>query len=461
MVELNLFLMSKSDLSLIEKAVQKNVEQFFSDQSSLFFIIGVSGGIDSMVLLHTFHKLGIPALVSHINYSKRGEASDKDAELVEQMSFQWGFECHTTTIDSVDFDGSNFQQWARELRYNVFRGLSHEYNASGIVVAHHKDDQIETILQKIFRGAGLASWGGMDIWNEGIFRPFLNVSRSQIEQYAQYKSIPYRTDESNLKSAFARNFLRNEWLQKMGDFFPGWRQNIERVSQQAENYGQALEWISHRITDRSGIDREAFHSLEESLQKALILHLLKKKDPSLQISHNSLDRIIELSELQTGKKIQLTETLSVLRDRERYVIKEKSTETPAEILLSRENLRNSPFESDDLIFSVEVYDKPDFKQALYLDADKISWPLTLRNWRHGDEFQPLGMEGHQMISDHLTNRKISAAYKNQTLVIESFEETICAVIFPPIKNRTQPGTISDHFKCDAGTKYCLKITYRS
>ncbi|HEX6983259.1 MAG TPA: tRNA lysidine(34) synthetase TilS [Balneolaceae bacterium] len=451
--------MNKSDLSPIEKAVQKGIQCYFSDASRPFFIIGVSGGIDSMSLLYSFHKLRISALVSHINYKKRGEASDKDAELVEQMAFQWGFECHTTTVDPAEAEGKNFQQWARDLRYDVFRGLNREHNADGIAVAHNQDDQIETILQKIFRGAGLESWSGMETWNGELFRPLLEVSRDNIEKYAEKESIPYRTDKSNLESDFARNFLRNEWLKKMDEFFPGWKENVERVSHQARDYGQALEWINRRISDSWGIDRQAFHSLNKNLQKALILHLIKQKDPSLQISHKNLAQLEGLIDLQTGKEIQLTEIFSLVRDRDRYVIRRNLERKDVLITLKYEQLQASPVEKNGLIFSVGVYNEPDFSKALYLDVEKVHWPLSLRNWQEGDEFQPLGMEGHQAVSDHLTNRKVSAAYKNQAMVIESFEETICAVIFPSIKNKVQPGTISEKFKCDAGTDFCLKIMY--
>lgn len=450
--------MNKSDLLPIEKGVQESLNRYFSDHSTPFFVIGVSGGVDSMCLLYTFYKLQIPALVSHINYKKRGKESDKDAELVEQMAFQWNFKCHTTAIDYAEAEG-NFQQWARDLRYEVFRNLAAENNAAGIAIAHNADDQIETILQKLFRGAGMESWGGMEVWNGELFRPFLTVPRSRLEKFAQNESIPFRVDRSNLESAFARNFLRNEWLPQLTDFFPGWRKNIRRIAGQASNYEQALEWIKQRMCDGLRIDRNEFHSLQANLQKALILHLVKQKASRHSVSRSSLAQIEKLGELQTGKSIQLTDTLTIIRDRAHYVLKIPSIEKATVAMLNLQELKKSPLKHQQIACRVEVYKSPDFKKALYLDADKLKWPLRVRRWQEGDHFQPLGMDGHQRISDHLTNRKISSAYKKQALVIESFEETICAVIFPPIKNGIQPGTISDKFKCHPGTRYCLKITY--
>jgi len=451
--------MSRSDLLPIEKAVRTNLDRHFSGESP-HFIMAVSGGMDSMSLLYAFKQLHISALVSPINYQKRGADSDKDAELVEQMAFEWGFDCHTGTADPTQAQGQNFQQWARDFRYRVFAGLLEEHQADGIAVAHHQDDQVETILQKVFRGAGLTSWSGMDTLDGKLFRPLLHCTSSDIEAYVQEQAIPYRTDKSNLENDFARNFLRNEWLEKLAEFFPGWKQNVLRMSREAETYEQALSFIVDEIRDDRGIRRADFRSLPTNLQKSLMLFLLKEEEPGLQISEESLDRIDELSNLQTGKEVELLPGISILRDRAHYVIKTFAKDAFEAVTLQRDDFA-SPKDLNGITLALKEYENPDFERALYLDADKLSWPLTVRRWQAGDRFQPLGMDGHQNVSDHLTNRKVSASYKEQALVIESFDKTICAIIFPPIQNQSSPGTISDRFKCSTDTQYCLEITYRS
>lgn len=459
MVESKSLPMNKSDWSLIEKTVWENIKQYFPHVYSLDFIIAVSGGMDSMCLLYVFKELGISARVSHINYQKRGEAADKDALLVEKMAKKWGFEYHMLLADPTEAEDKNFQQWARNVRYNEFRHLKTKFGADGLALAHHEDDQVETILQKIFRGAGLPSWTAMEVWDGEIFRPLLDVSRSQIEAYVKEHDISYRTDESNLKPSFARNFLRKEWLPKLHDFFPGWKKNVLRISQQSDNYRQSLQWISEQITDDRGIDRKQFHSLEPGLQKALLLHILKQKDPAVQLSVGSLERIDELSDLQTGKTIELIPGISIIRDRDYYVLEFESDQTFESVKIKREELKK-PLQIEELNFKITEFDNADFDNALYLDISKISWPLRVRRWKNGDKFQPLGMEGQKRVSDHLTDKKISAAYKEQALVVESFEETIYALIFPPIKNQISPGTISEQVKCDQDTNECLEIMYR-
>jgi tRNA(Ile)-lysidine synthase len=450
--------MSRSNLSPIEKAVKRSADFIFTDSAPLF-VVAVSGGVDSMCLLHSLYRLNISGIVAHVNYQKRGAASEKDAALVAQKAEEWAFDCEILEADPEEAQGQNFQQWARDIRYRFFRDLITKHNADGIALAHHKDDQVETILQKLLRGSGMSSWSGMDVWDGELFRPLLSISREQIEQYAEKNEIPYRTDESNLESHFARNFLRNEWTEKLSEFFPGWDDNVLQIADKAENYRSALQWIAGQIVDQKKINKRAFDKLEPGLQRALVLHLLKNDNPGMYVTQQNLERVKELPDLQTGKAIQISSDYSIIRDRDFYIIKEKGGQSFEAQKVSRDELNGAPINVGEVELAVEPYTSPDFEEGLYLDVDKINWPVTVRKWETGDRFQPLGMSGHQTVADHLTNRKVSAAHKEDVLAIESFEETICALIFPPIKNQSSPGTISELVKCDNSTKYCLRIKY--
>jgi len=134
-------------------------------------------------------------------------------------------------------------------------------------------------------------------------------------------------------------------------------------------------------------------------------------------------------------------------------------ETDVFLTLRREEIEEAAISFNGLQFEIQEFHNPDFEHCLYLDQDVISWPLHIRKWKKGDRFQPLGMTGHQTVADHLTNRKVGAAEKPDALVLESFEETICAVIFPPIEKRLPPGTIADAVKCKETTSRCLIIKH--
>ena len=458
MLELNHFRMSRSDLSLIEQTVSDQLANHFADTSSPIFVVAVSGGMDSMCLLHVLHQLDVEVIVSHINYQKRGAASDRDAELVEEVAHAMGLRCEIAKADPNQADGQNFQQWARDLRYRQFQKLKEQYGADGIALAHHEDDQLETILQKVFRGAGLASWSAMDVWDGQLFRPLLEISRTQIEAYVSAHEVPYRTDESNFKINFARNFLRHEWLDELDDFFPGWKDNVRRIEEQAEIFGESLDWIAEQVGDSKGLKSDAFATLSPGLQRALVLRQIKKQAPGAQLSSESLERIEEVADLQTGRAVELGPGIRILRDREHYVVETGDRPQFSPVKLEQEML---PLEIGRFALATAPFDEPNFGHTLYLDQQKMAWPLTIRRWQDGDKIQPLGMDGHQQVAEHLTNRKVPAAEKPRALVVESFDKTICAIIFPPIKNQTPPGTISEHMKCDIETKKCLTITYRT
>jgi tRNA(Ile)-lysidine synthase len=450
--------MSKSDLQPIEKSVKNALQHNFPDKKKVSLVIGVSGGADSMCLLHVLNTLGVELHIVHINYQKRGRSADKDARLVEDTAAAMEVDCKCIAVDPDEAGGANFQQWARQLRYNAFDMEAERAGVDGIAVGHHEDDQVETILQKIFRGGGLASWQAMQVWDGRLFRPLLGVSRAAIERYCREEQVPYREDASNSESDFARNFLRNEWLNDLEKHFPGWRTNVLRVAGQGEVFAVSLQYIfQHIADDKNRLDREKFLALEEDLQKSMLLYYVSRVDAGAEVSRDALKELSKVQKLQTGKSIQLTQDLELMRDRAFLKLVMQTGDAASFITLTKEEAEQKAISFNGLKLSVEEYSEPNFGKALYLDAADIAWPIRLRRWRDGDRFQPLGMDGHQSVADHLTNRKVSAAAKGKALVLESFEETICAVIFPPIENRHPPGTISELVKCAPSTRSCLII----
>jgi tRNA(Ile)-lysidine synthase len=454
--------MSKYGLLPIENIVQTQLDTYFS-AIDLVFVIGVSGGPDSMCLLSILHKLGVGLFVVHVNYQKRGEASDKDAALVKEMATRFGYPFEIKIVDSSgSAEGENFQQWARNVRYRAFNQKAEDLEADGIVTAHHQDDQIETILQKIFRGAGLENWSGMQLWNGRFFRPLLGVSRTDILAYCRDQSVDYRVDSSNLESNFARNFLRNEWLTNLEQYFPGWKKNVLRISRQADIFASSLRYILNRILDDQGrLKRSEFLKLENKLQKSLLVHYLHRVDADTKVSRSALKELDKLKNLQTGKSIQLSDNLELMRDRGFFKIAENKDETHTVFILNEKDMKSPGVSINGLTFQRQPFKQPDFIHNLYLNWNKMAWPLHLRKWEKGDWFQPFGMRGHQSVADHLTNRKVSAAEKPDAFVLQASDETICAVLFPVHEERLPPGTISEKMRCGKFTDRCLTIKFKS
>lgn len=202
-------------------------------------VVGVSGGVDSMVLLHLLHRccrtLHLILTVAHVNYRKRGLASDEDESLVVKTAEQWGCE---VVVERPRFSPrGNFQEKARDFRRDFFCRLAQKRGVACVVLAHHQDDQVETILLHLVRGAGPSGLTGMAkrsfVDGTTFIRPLLDVSRDEIMKYARQYRIPYREDASNDDIRYRRNHIRHELLPELRKLNP-------RVAQAVAQLGKTI-----------------------------------------------------------------------------------------------------------------------------------------------------------------------------------------------------------------------------
>ena len=438
--------MNKSESSSIEKRVSEKLKEYFPQKPN--FVVGVSGGAVSMALLYILKKLDIHALVVHINYEMRGEESNKDQELVEQMSFEWGFECCSVRLNSKEISSGNFQNWAREQRYNIFNGFLTEIEADGIAVAHHKNDQVETIIQKLLRGSSPEAWKGMDDWNNEIFRPLLEFNKAEILKYCKENSIPFRTDSSNIDSKYSRNFLRNEFSQKMDKLFKGWQENVMKLQEYGSLNKKMLDLLAKDYFDDEKLFIQPIKELDVILAQSLIKKFIEQFH--IQISKGVLEQAYNLLSSQVGSELILSESVKLVRERE-SIIKVTGVVEFEEFQVSETEVLNG-VSNNELVINISK----SIESELYLDADRIKFPLLVRRWKAGDSIQPLGMKGTQKVSDHLTNRKVPAAIREKSLVLCDSDGTIYAIIFEG--NTTNRGTISELSKATDSTKRYLSIT---
>jgi tRNA(Ile)-lysidine synthase len=448
--------MNKFESSLITREFQKQIKAYLPEELTKI-IVGVSGGPDSMALLYLLHRHKIPAIAVHCNYQLRGKASDQDQRLVEEICQLWDVDCVSVKLDPEESEGFNFQAWARDRRYQVFRDLKVEHNASLIATAHHEDDQIETILQKIMRGAGLSAWKGMDVLDGDLFRPLLNLSRSEIMQFIQEFNVPYRMDRSNEESTYARNFIRNNWFPSLNELFPGWKNNLLKLPERAEEFQRMTEKILADVSDHPlMMNRESFLALNPAIRPVIFQNFIQKSGLNIDLSRGFLEDIDQLEHLQSGKIMVISEKYQIIRDRHQFKLMDRCTFDITPVRLSKDDIE---FGFSDGSYKLELQPSAESfsDETLYLDASKIKFPVLLRPWIDGDSIQPFGMEGSQLISDHLTNRKIPSSEKRKAKVLHAFDGTICAVIFPPKFDNIQPGTISEQVRCTPETKKMLTI----
>lgn len=458
--------MNRSGFSVIEKAFTVSLAELPSGVQNGGFVAAVSGGCDSMVMLHMFHLLNIPVTVAHVNYAQRGNDSDQDEELVKNAAAGYGYECQVLKADTDELRGGNFQDNARKMRYRFLVEVMQQYGHDAIALAHHEDDQIETILFKILRGAGPVNWKGMKVWEEGLFRPLLHCGREVIETYADAKKIRYRLDSSNLTTDYARNVLRLSVFPELQEKIPGFRQNILNLPKIVTSIDSSLEWISHRIVGEGGrIQADGFLDMDMPLRKALIHHLVKRRFSDMSLSSGSLERLSECENLQTGRFLELSGGVVLYRERDHFLLstRAETTSTPGgdetaeNVIIRIDELKKEALYIRDLAFELDAKGLPYSMGILQLDADKLPAELTIRCWQAGDRFTPLGMHGTQLVSDHLTNRKITGQKKKEARVLSAFDGTVCAVIFPAPEKAIEAGTIDNRFALDDQSKRILRI----
>ena len=193
-----------------------NLEEFngaLERNPATTYIIACSGGMDSMVLFHLMLQCRKPFVVAHVNYNLRGADSTADAKLVEEQCSMHNIACFTSSIDlnqMLKQKKTNLQHKARTLRYDFFNELASRFEDALIVVAHHREDQVETFFLHLLRNSGLAGLSGMHERQGNILRPLLCYSKAEIESYATTNGIVWRQDKSNLETKYLRNALRLE-----------------------------------------------------------------------------------------------------------------------------------------------------------------------------------------------------------------------------------------------------------
>lgn len=443
--------MAKSNSKTFQDSLSDQLSEHLADDP--FFVLGVSGGPDSMALMYLFYKLNIRGLVVHVNYAKRGPDSDLDQELVEQLAFEWGFECCSLRLNPREAEGENFQNWARKHRYQFFRDLKTEYEADGIALGHHQDDQIETILLKLFRGSSPAAWQGMQTWDGELFRPLLNFTKKEILDFCKEEAIPYRIDASNESSAFARNLIRNELAEQMDELLPGWKQQVLALPEKGAIFEQSLGFITNQVFGNGTINLKLFKKLPEQLKPDVLKNIFDRTGLEQAYSKGQLLSFSDIENLQTGKSYEIGSYL-LTRDRDEIHLHQKKHNNSVHDSITRDEAQNG-WENETV--SIRITSQEKAAAPLKLDEASLQWPLILRTWYSGDSFTPLGMKGSQKVSDHLTNRKIPTISREKALVLCGSDGTIYAIIYPLIANNDEWGAISEGAKISPESTTYLTI----
>jgi len=482
----------------MKKSVRKYIREHNLLHDSDPVVVGVSGGVDSMSLLHVLHELGYDVLAVHFNHELRGSESDADVECVSDycselcISFvqvQLGRE-----LKNMSGSGS-IQARARRLRYVHLRSIAVARGIHRVAVAHNRNDQAETVLLNLKRGTGLDGMAGMrparllNHYDPNDFhpaknppnsaepilliRPLLHIRRRELEKYVTALEIPWRDDTSNQDLRYTRNRIRHEIIPEQSrdtgpDFIDDIAEAANAVARVVDDVfprslpGPLRNW---RLLDRR-LPVDLLLSLPTVLRSWLYLRALRHWLPAAPARATTISAIESLLQSQPGRRVQF-DSGCVWRDRTTlYFDCEPSTDgwnKGHESMLESnpvELVPGIPVRLDNRFLALDLDEEGantggDLKQgddALYvfLDFGKVSGPLRLRHWQAGDRFIPLGMKGSKKVKSYLTDVKVESSLRRRTSVVCDDEKIVWLV----------GHRLDDRVRLDKGSKIVARLSIR-
>lgn len=414
---------------MLIEAVKEFLSQHRIDPAANRLFLACSGGIDSMVLAHVLLELRVEFELVHCNFRLRGTQSDEDESFCREWAQKNRLKFHCRSFDTSNYTRQkkiSTQMAARELRYSFFESLLSEDLQSYMMTAHHLDDSLETMLINLGRGTGLKGLTGIPDIRDQYIRPLSECSEVEIKSYAIENEINWREDSSNQSDAYQRNFLRLKVIPQLKEAFPSFDKSFRQTVQNLRADQHMLEsglLALHKdlVTDTGEEQRLDIKALlEYAGYQSFIHHWLAPYGKfDLQSICESLSK--------EGNLNFASHSHILLKDRGQLILREISEPPEIEVVIHKEEVRL--IEPLDMSMKFVDYDgniETD-KSIAMLDADKLEFPLTLRRWKAGDSFQPLGMKAFKKLSDFLIDNKLTRFEKENTWVLCSGEKVVWVV----------------------------------
>lgn len=404
-------------------AFQTSMKQLLGNYKKARFLLAVSGGVDSMVLLWLFLKsfqpsedeectTPLPFAVAHINYKLRGNDSEQDQKLVADFCEKNNIPLYTYEVSEQDQkpEGS-IQLWARELRYRFFREIQAREKLDYLVTAHHLNDQLETFCINLSRGSGIKGLCGIPANDNNILRPLLSFPKEELYRFAKEEHIPFREDYSNKKNDYLRNKIRNEISPLLMNLNPSFLENFSKslhllgeTHQALEQYKQSLrESIISQNANSFSIDKEQFSKLSLFLQFELL------KD----FGFSQENEIAKMTTSTIGSYFH-SNAFTLLVDRKHLLLHSRleiSLPKWEEKIICTEIPESKIIEIEPSIFPHPT----DFEW--HYDASQLTFPLKIRTKQEGDYFFPMGMIGKKKVSKFFKDEKISNLAKSKIPIL--------------------------------------------
>lgn len=416
----------------------EHFNQYFQEidikPQSCSFIVAISGGVDSVVLAHLCKRSGFQFTLAHCNFQLRGKESERDEAFVKAYAERIGVPMELIRFETTQFAQINklsIQEAARELRYKWFDELKSSGNFDYILLAHHADDNIETVLMNFFRGTGLNGMTAIPGGNKKdkrLLRPLLGVRRQEIIEYAKNQELTWVEDSSNVSLKYTRNYFRHQLIPSVQKVFPqvedNLLHNIERFKKINALYQLMVTELKEKICEKRANEiRIPIKKLEKYLDTSLIFDIIK----DYGFGEKQVPEVKKLLKSESGRFIE-NDSFQLIRHGNWLIIAQK---TPfADIIAIAKDNEMIRFSGGILEFKSlhpgKLKMESDQNTAL-LDSKNIEYPLVLRKWKTGDYFYPLGMTKKKKLSRFFIDNKLSRNVKENTWIIESGKKIIWVV----------------------------------
>ncbi|MGZ9676203.1 tRNA lysidine(34) synthetase TilS [Flavobacterium sp. GNP001] len=424
----------------------------FSFLDSKRLLLAVSGGKDSMVMLHLFQNLNYDLALAHCNFQLRGLESFEDQNFVNDYALSNNIKAFITQFDTKAFAEDyavSTQVAARELRYNWFYELLETEGYDYVLTAHHADDNLETFLINLSRGTGLEGLTGIPEQNDKIIRPLLTFTQEEIELYAANNGIAWREDSSNASDKYLRNKIRHHLVPMFKELNPNFLSSFGKTQNYLQEAQEMVEDASIMVYQQVARQENdiIYFDLNNLIKlpnfKSYLYQWLKEFD------FTAWDDIYNLVESQTGKFVY-SPTYRLLKDRNSLILSPLNFVNASEEYFISENQKevNIPL---NLTFCKVADISIASNTSIFVDADLLHYPLRLQKWSEGAVFHPFGMQGKsKKVSKFFKDEKLSLNEKEQTWLLYSDEKIVWIVGLRP----------DERFKVTETTKNILKIEVR-
>ena len=428
---------------------QNHLNSNFNQLKDKKLLLAVSGGLDSMVLMHLFQELNYSIGIAHCNFQLRGNESDEDENFVKLQAEKFQIPIFSIQFETEKFANTNklsIQLAARKLRYDWFYQILEQENYDYLLTAHHLDDQLETFLINLSRGTGIEGLTGIPATNDKIMRPLLPFSREEILAFAEENSLSWREDSSNASTKYLRNKIRHDVIPILKSLNPNFLTSFENTLEHLNQANALVNDASRNTYDLvvKQLDDQHIFDIPRLLElpnyKAYLYQWLK------DFGFTAWNDIYDLVNANSGKQI-FSETHVLLKDRNRLLLFEKREKHNAEIYFVKdfESKVNIPLK---LSFCKVANISNVNANCIFVDENQLKLPLVIRKWQEGDVFYPAGMIGKKKLSKFFKDEKYSLFDKQNQWLLCSNDEIVWVI-----------GKRSDQrFLTNENTKNYIKIT---